>query len=233
MTNVALVVVIALAFAVEGALGFGATLVAVTLGAFLVPVDALLPAFVPLNAVLSASIVARSRRAVDVRLLLRVVLPAMALGMPFGMWAARSLDAELLVKVFGAFVIVIAAFELARRSLPLPSPLLLVLGGLVHGAFGTGGPMAVVVVGREVEDKSAFRATLSALWLLLNGALLAGWFFDGKLHAESATLTSLLAIGLVAGMIVGEVLHRTVPATLFRRVVWLGLLAAGTVLLAR
>lgn len=229
----ALLAVTALAFTVEGALGFGATIVAVTLGAFVVPIHELLPVFVPLNMILSASLVARGRRHVDLRFLLWRALPLMAVGLPLGMIAVRVVDAAAAARVLGAFVVVLAAFELVRRPLPLPSPVLLLLGGVVHGAFGTGGPLAVAAAGRTLDDKARFRATLSALWLGLNVVLVAGFAVDGRLTPASAGTSLLLAGGLLAGMVLGEVLHRRVPARAFRVAVWIGLAVAGLALVAR
>lgn len=228
-----LVAVVALAFTVEGALGFGATVIALTLGAFVVPMDTLLPALVPLNMVLSASIVWRSRRAVDRRWLLTRAVPLMALGMPLGMVAARSLDATLLVRSFGAFVCTIALFELMRRPLPLPAPALVLLGGVVHGAFGTGGPMVVAAAGRTLEDKTRFRGTLSALWLSLHVVLLSGFAHDGKLNQATALTVAALAVGVVPGIFVGEAVHRRVPVAAFRVVVWVVLGLAGLALISR
>lgn len=236
----ALALIVALAFTVEGALGFGATLVAVTLSAFLVPIDVLLPSFVPLNMILSASIVARSWRAVDVRLLFFRIVPWMGLGLPLGMWTARHLDGHLLVKGFGLFVAVLAMLELRARHAAQPSNgsraggnVLLALGGLVHGAFGTGGPMAVYVAGRSLVDKAAFRATLSALWIVLNVVLVGGFAMDGRVNASSVTLSAMLAAGLVAGIVLGEILHKKVPVTTFRVVVWAALAVAGVALALR
>ena len=55
----ALFAIALVAFAVEGTLGFGSTVIAVSIGAQLVPLDELLPAFVPLNIVLSLSLLRR------------------------------------------------------------------------------------------------------------------------------------------------------------------------------
>jgi uncharacterized protein len=228
-----LVGVVALAFAIEGALGFGATLVAVTLGAFFVPVDALLPAFLPLNLVLSSAVVLRDRRHVDLRWLTRQALPFMGLGLPFGMLGARWLDPTLLARALGAFVVVLAVMELARRPAPLGRRALLFAGGLVHGALGTGGPLAVAAAGRALPDKSAFRATLAALWLALNAVLVTGFALQGSFGKESLRTSALLSVGLLVGMIAGELLHRRASGAGFRLVVWCGLAAAGAVLALR
>jgi uncharacterized protein len=149
VTLLPLAAVVLAAFVIEATIGFGATVVAVSLGAFLLPVDELLYVFVPLNVALSAALLSRGLRLVEGRLLVSRVLPFMALGLPAGMMALTWMDPGALKGAFGAFVVVLSAFELAKkeasaRALPVfPTRSLLVLAGIVHGAFATGGPLVV------------------------------------------------------------------------------------------
>src|SRR5262245_29563931 len=88
--------IVAVAFAVETALGFGAALITLALGSFLIDLEELLPALVPLNVVLSYWLVARNHRDIDRRFFLRPLLPAMALGLPLGLVLFELVDASLL-----------------------------------------------------------------------------------------------------------------------------------------
>ncbi|MCC6621567.1 MAG: sulfite exporter TauE/SafE family protein [Deltaproteobacteria bacterium] len=232
-----------LAFTVEAALGFGATIVTVTLGALVAPVEVILPAFVPVNVVLSLRLVLKFQGQVRWDLLLKRVLPLMAIGMPLGIFAFAELDSALLVKVFGGFVIALALLELlvrrastppARGGLGGPFPVaLLVLGGVVHGAFGTGGPMVVYVCGRLLPLKGEFRATLSALWLVLNSILVVSHVAGGRWTSETPLLTAALVPALLVGLVLGQALHDRIPADRFRRVVFVMLALAGAVLVLR
>jgi len=237
-----LAAIVCLAFVIEAALGFGATVVAVTLGAFVAPIDVVLPAFVPLNLLLSGYLVGRYARHVERRLLLRRILPLMALGLPAGMWLFHGGSETLLRTGFGGFVVALSAGELlagrlgapARRPLaPAWQAALLVLGGVVHGAWATGGPLAVYVAGREVHDKRAFRATLSALWLVLNAVVVGGYAVAGDLNGGSLRLSAILLVPLALGILAGEWVHGRVDGARFRTLVFAMLLVAGAVLAAR
>ena len=248
-----LVVVVFAAFTVEAAAGFGATLVTVALGAFALPIELILPAFVPVNVALSATLAARGRADVDVRLLLRGVLPAVAVGMPVGYFGARLGDPRTLKLAFGVFVVALGSFELLRSRASATAstdeastdeaarPIarttaagLLGLGGVAHGAFATGGPMIVYVLGRTLgDDKSRFRATLSALWLVLNGALALSYAADGSLDRGSLARSVTLVPALAAGLWLGERIHARIHGPSFRRGVFALLVAAGAVTIAR
>jgi uncharacterized membrane protein YfcA len=239
----ALALIVALAFTVEAALGFGATVIAVTLGAQFMALDDLLPALVPVNVLLSAWIVLRHGRHADRALMLRRVLPAMAPGMLAGLLLWRWAHASALLLALGAFVAALAAWELLRErvaastaSRPLPQAvevLLLALAGVAHGLWGSGGPLVVYTAGRRVADKATFRATLTLLWLALGLVLCGQYAVQGLLGRESALLSALLLPSLALGLWAGERLHGRVPEVAFKRVVWVVLLVAAVVLVGR
>lgn len=229
----ALVPIVALAFCVEATLGFGATVLAVSLGAFVVDVRELLPALVPVNAALSLWIVARDRAHVDARLLVRRVLPLMALGLPIGMVAFTSFDGAGLRKALGVAVLALALCELlrlGRRLAPHVRVVALVAAGALHGALGSGGPLVVWALGDRTAEPRTLRATLATLWLVLGLVLLAGYAWGGRLDARAATGSVWCAVGLVVGALVGDALHRRIDAARFSRLAWVALALVGALL---
>jgi uncharacterized membrane protein YfcA len=121
----------------------------------------------------------------------------------------------------------------ARPLATAPAAVLLVLGGLIHGAFGTGGPMAVYVAGRQLTDKRVFRSTLSALWLLLNGVLVVTYALGGYLTVQSAKLSLVMLVPLLVGTVVGEWTHQRLKGRTFAMLVFAVLLVAGLALAVR
>ena len=211
----------------------------VAIGAALVPIPKLLPAFIPLNLMLSAWLVIRGRAQVDRRLLFGRVVPWMALGLPFGLLALARVDEGILMRLFGVFVLVLSGIELSRRTVearPLPpavSAVALAAAGVIHGAFATGGPLVVWVVGRTITDKAVFRSTLAGLWFVMNATLLLGYAWSGALNVETAWMSAAMAPGLVAGLVVGELIHTRVDPQLFRKLVFMLLGAVGVMLVTR
>lgn len=231
-----------LAFSVETALGFGATLITVAIGSFFIDLEALLPAIAPLNLILSLYLVGRYHREIDRRVLFGKLLPFMALGLPLGLALLWIADASVLKRLFGAFLVAVSVLELwrARSVKEAAAPLgrvseagFLVLGGAIHGAFMTGGPMVVYVASRILHDKSRYRATLSALWVILNTVLLALYAWRGDLGPRERGLTLTLLPAIALGMIAGELAFRRLNAALFRTMVFAMLLASGIALLVR
>ncbi|MCC6216931.1 MAG: sulfite exporter TauE/SafE family protein [Polyangiaceae bacterium] len=236
----ALFPVVAAAFAVEAALGFGGTVITVAVGSLWLPIPAVLPVLVPLGTALSAVLVARNVAHVAWRPLALRVLPWVAAGVPVGLYALTRVDAGWLKRGFGVFVLGLALTELRRAHSGAAAPLggparatLLALGGVVHGAFSTGGPMLVYVLGRELPDKARLRASLSVLWLPLNAALLVTYATQGRFTATTGVASAALVPAWAIGLVAGEWAHRRVSRERFAFAVLVVLAAVGAIVAAR
>ena len=165
----ALAALVFAAFAVETAAGFGSTLIALSLGAQLLPLEELLAIVIPVNLLLSARVALRDRDAVAWRVLGASVAPAMGLGMAlaFGLWGEPAGPA--LVRAFAAFVVTLAAWELWRaRDVkaqtqtqsqaelgPWAARAWLLGAGVAHALFAASGP---IVVDGKLDDAAWTKA---------------------------------------------------------------------------
>ncbi|MSP72690.1 MAG: sulfite exporter TauE/SafE family protein [Myxococcales bacterium] len=241
--QLALMGVVALAFLLEAVVGFGATVLTVSLGALFLPLETLLPVFVPVNFALSLYLVSRHFRSAHVGLLVRRVLPFMLVGMAVGLFSSGLFERHLLLTVLGLFVVVMSTLQLvgllsASGETPPPLPRriawpMLLIGGFIHGLFGSGGPMVVYVLAREGYEKATFRATLAVLWLVLNGLLIVDFVRQGRLNATTLGDSLLLVPPLLLGIAAGEWLFARVEARTFRLLMFSVLGLAGLSLTLR
>lgn len=234
------------AYAVQTVTGFGSMLLAVTFGAHLLPIRDLVTLAVPVSLLQTGYIVARHRDGIRWRLLGLRVLPLMGLGMAGGYLLGRDLTGNWLKMAFGAMVLILAARELyllwrtrkdataGARPIPQGASVAAMLGaGVVHGIYATGGPLLVYAIGREGLPKREFRSTLSAVWIVLNLVLVAGFAAEGRYSESNAIDLLVLVPAVPLGLIVGEVLHHRVPERPFKIAVFTLLVAAAVSLLAR
>jgi uncharacterized membrane protein YfcA len=70
-------VFILLAYTVEAITGFGSLVIALSLGALILPIPAMLPVVVPLNVLMTGYLVWRNRQHIFWPVLLKLVLPLM------------------------------------------------------------------------------------------------------------------------------------------------------------
>ncbi|UWN50373.1 hypothetical protein ASALC70_02594 [Alcanivorax sp. ALC70] len=228
------------AYTTEAMTGFGSIVIALSLSALVLPLDVLMPVLVPLNLVLSGYLTLRYHRLVDWRLLLTGILPMMAAGTLAGFLARPWLDQGIARPLFGALVVAFSVRELWRLRHattvaahgPWWSRFWMLMAGLTHGLFASGGPLLVYALNGIRLDKGRFRATLVLVWFSLNGLLTLGFLISGDLARQGGHLLALVPVVLL-GIVLGEALHHRVDERRFRQVLFTVLLLAGVALLAR
>jgi uncharacterized protein len=229
---------ILLAYTLEAITGFGSIVIALSLGALLLPIDQLLPVLVPLNICMTGYLVSRHWRLIDRRLLLGTILPGMLVGTLLGYLLLPWLDAALLKSGFGVLILWFAGRELwrlhhgsAARRRPAWLTRLITLGaGVSHGLFASGGPLLVYGLAGTELDKARLRATLMTVWFTLNSLLTLAFLVDGRLLPALPQVAAYAPL-LLLGVWLGERLHRRVSEAHFRIAIHCLLLATGALLL--
>jgi uncharacterized membrane protein YfcA len=160
--------------------------------------------------------------------------------LPLGVLLVQWLPRRPLFLVLGLVLIAAAVSEFisrrnggAGRLAPPWLRALLFAGGIIHGAFGTGGATLVVYAQQVFTRKEVFRATLSAFWTILNPVLLTTLLFR---HSPTPAEAFLIALALpflfFATWHANRVADR-IPQTAFRRLVAVLLLVAGVMTVGR
>ncbi|WP_068826530.1 sulfite exporter TauE/SafE family protein [Pseudomonas sp. BMS12] len=229
---------ILLAYTLEAITGFGSIVIALSLGALLLPIDQLLPVLVPLNICMTGYLVSRHWRLIDRRLLLGTILPGMVAGTLLGYLLLPWLDAALLKVGFGALILWFAGRELWRlqrgataKVRPAWLTRLITLGaGISHGLFASGGPLLVYGLAGTELDKARLRATLVTVWFTLNSLLTLAFLADGRLLPALPQVAAYAPL-LLLGVWLGERLHRRVSEQHFRIAIYCLLLVTGALLL--
>lgn len=229
---------ILLAYTLEAITGFGSVVIALSLGALLLPIEQLLPILVPLNIAMTGYLSWRYRKLIDRPLLLGSILPGMLVGTLLGYSLLPWLDAQVLKRGFGVLVLWFAARELLRRppakGQRVPTRIMRAIttaAGICHGLFASGGPLLVFALAGSPLDKSRLRATLVAVWFTLNSVLTLAFLLDGRL---TPTLPQVLSYAplLLIGIWLGERVHARVDERFFRHGIYALLLVTGVLLIA-
>ncbi len=111
--------------------------------------------------------------------------------------------------------------------------LLLVASGVVHGMFVCGGPLLVSYLTGRIKDNKAFRATISTVWIFLNGIMFITHIVTGK-WTKPTIITGAAAIPfLLAGMFIGSLLFKRMSKKAFMILTYVLLLISGISLLVK
>jgi uncharacterized membrane protein YfcA len=235
-----LIPIIVLAYTTNAMIGFGAPLVAVTLGANFMPVDLLVPSLVPLSVIVPGIIAFRHRRYIHRDLLLKQIFPFMGSGLILGLLIYPLLKGINLKGLLGGFVVILSTRELIAlrkssasdaQTSKVATGCWQILAGITHAFYITGGPLLVYSVSRLELDKEVFRSTLCSVWVGLNILLVIVFALNGRLNTESIKITAPLIMVLPLGIVLGEWLHNRFNPTVFRAIIYGLLLCSGIKLL--
>ena len=225
------------AFTTEAMTGFGSIVIALSLGALVLPIPEILPVLVPLNIVMSGTLSWRHRHHIHWPTLWRLILPLMVLGTLAGYGLRPWLGEQLLKHAFGVLVLWFTTRELWRMVKGIKvkphgawwTRGWMFLAGITHGLFASGGPLLVYALSGLSLDKQRFRATLILVWLSLNSLLTVVFLLDGTLLPAAPRIGMLVPV-VIAAMVLGEVLHHRVNEERFRQVVFVVLWFTGLIL---
>ena len=226
-------------YTTEAMTGFGSIVIAVSLGALVLPIDAMLPVLVPLNIFMSGYLGVKNRANIHWPTLTRMILPAMTVGTLGGYFLRPHVSTVLLKSLFGVLILWFATRELWRlraavlpTSAPRPPVItsaLMVGAGITHGLFASGGPLLVYALTGNALKKDALRATLIAAWFVLNGLLTVAFVIDGSAITAAPRMMMYLPI-VAVGIVLGERLHHKINELNFRRALFTVLAIVGLML---
>lgn len=230
-------VVLAIAYFVRGIAGFGSGLIAIPLLLMWFPLLLAVPLVVALDYLASASQGIKDRQSICWREIWPL-LPFALLGVAGAIYLLQTVDSRLLLKALAVFIILYALYSLSGKNpesahsrwwaVPAGG-----LGGVIGTAFGTGGPFYVVYLQMRRLDKTQFRATFAAIFLLDGANRLAGYFISGMLTLQFLKLLAMALPVMLAGIYLGGKVHTTVSQETFRRGIGFLLIGSGIALLAR
>ena len=218
---------------VRGFSGFGAGLVMVPSLSLLVGPALAVPMVVLMEAVAAAYLVPTALR--DVRW--KTVLPlglAACVTIPIGSVALASLDGLVMRRAISAVVIVsVAVLWTGWRYRKRPStPVVVATGatsGLLTGAAGVGGPPVILFFLSGQENAPGVRAGLICYFAITQLAALGSYAFGGLLGRDVGIGAAVLFPVFLLGTWLGTRLFGRVDDGLFRRLVYVFLIAVAVV----
>lgn len=228
-----------ISYTTETLTGFGSIVIAVSLGALLLPIPEMLPVVVPLNILNSTYLSIKHRKNIHWPTLLHLILPAMTLGTITGHFLKPYVGNILLKSLFGVLIIWFSLRELLRlfgANPPLSTPRARPItwgwmgaAGITHGLYASGGPLLVYALTGQPLNKDRMRATLIFVWLFLNSLLTVLYLVQGTLLPALPRTAMYLPMALL-GLIVGEALHSRINELQFRKALFSVLALTGVAL---
>lgn len=220
---------------IRSAFGFGEALVAVPLLAFVIPVETAAPLAVLVSITVAAVALLQDWRKVHFASAAWLLL-ATLLGTPLGLLLLTAAPEQAVKAGLGAVIIAFSLYSLSsRHTLELKNdrlaPLFGFLAGVLGGAYGMNGPPLVLYGSLRRWSPQHFRATLQGYFLPASALAMTGYAVAG-LWASAITEYYLLALPpVLIAVLLGRALNQRLNLRIFLRLVHLGLIVIGAMLL--
>jgi uncharacterized protein len=229
--------ILIVAYVVRGITGFGSGLIAIPLLAMMLPLTIVVPMIGLLDYSASLSHGLKHRRAIAWREILPL-LPFTFIGVGAALYLFKTIDAALLTRFLGGFVLLYALYSLfggnphghATRNWAIPAG---GLGGFIGTLFGTGGPFYVIYLQIRGLDKSAFRATIATIFFIDGASRIVGYTASGFYSKETLILVASGLPIMAVAMYIGGHVHTNISQESFRRAIGVVLIGSGLALIFR
>ena len=224
---------------IEGVTGFGATVLGMPFVILLLGVEVAKPVLTLYALLLCLYFVIKDVKLIEWKHYLRMMV-LLLLGLPIGILVYNYLPQEALLKILGVFMVLVAIRGLLitfnkiskdRQIKDWIALTLVFLGGIIHGAYASGGPLVIIYATEKIKDKSKFRATLCLIWVTLSTIILCQMAFASQITQEVVKVSIYGLPFLIIGTLLGNWAHHKLNQDLFMKLTYIILLTTGVFLL--
>ena len=211
---------------IKGILGFGLPLITMSLLPFVVPVEksivisALVQPLTNLGQLITSGGI---RRAAESVMPVLLGLPA---GVIVGTWFLASLESENLLAILGCTVLAFSLYNLTGFSIRITDTYRQITGGILGFAGGVigiltsiNGPVFIMYLLGIGADRQNFRSAIALLFVVSALLISSGFWSVGLLDKPTVLLGMYCLLPAFAGMWLGNLVGKKIPAEVFRRIV--------------
>lgn len=215
---------------IQGITGFAGTVLAMPFTILLLGIDVAKPLLNIITLIACILIVFESYKNIVWKEFLKMT-SIMFLGVFIGEYMYSIFPVDLLLTIYAIFIILIALKGiLVKQSYNLDEKILvgiIMLAGIIHGMFLSGGPLLIIYAVKKLQDKGEFRATLASVWIVLNSYLLIKQFVSGLIVTQVVTLALWSIPVLIIAIIIGKKLYEHMSQKVFLMLSYILLLISG------
>ncbi len=211
------ILVVVLSNVIQCITGFAGTVLAMPFSVMLVGYNVAKPTLNLLGVVTSIGVLISDYKAINKKEFFKIIA-VMLVGIAGGTFITQhfELNPSLLYKLLGSVVIFFAIFDTylfvrKKTDKELSAPIamiLLISAGLVHGMFVCGGPLLVTYASARLKDSKEFRATLSAVWIVLNSIIFCTDIKAGYINGRFFMVFIVLFLFLVLSILIGRLVSK-------------------------
>lgn len=219
---------------VQALAGFGGTLIAMPPGIMIMGMGVTKPVMTFVAWITGVIVVVQEYKHINARELMKMV-GVMLAGVLGGIWLTGRLQLNFLLILYGIVVAGIGIKRLFFKQKKEPSPLVqnaaLAVAGIMQGLFVSGGSFLAVYSVAKIKEKQEFRATVNAVWAIINTIMIITYFINGSVTKDVLTASGTAIIPTLITVWLGGVLTKRVKQETFLKIIYVVLIISGAVLL--
>lgn len=240
-------IVVFLANIIQCITGFAGTVLAMPFSMMLVGYSVAKPVLNLLGIVASVGVVATNRKSINIKELLRIIgfmLVGMLVG--FGINSKFNMNPDFLYKLLGSIVILFMLLGVYNTFFKksqndknettlstIIGYIVLIIAGVVHGMFVCGGPLLIIYASKKFKEREQFRATLSAVWIVLNSIIMVSDISTGLFNSDLLLVAGLSVLILIGAIAIGNILAKKMNNTVFMIITYILMGISGASLLIK
>lgn len=229
------IVVVFITNTIQAITGFAGTLLAMPPSILLIGVN---EAKVILNLIawISCFVIAiQNYKFINKKELLKIVL-FMLVGMIIGIKLFNLLELKVLLIGYGILIISISIKGLfIKKSFNVPKffmgEIILLVSGIIHGMFISGGALLVVYAVSTFKNKNEFRANVSSIWVILNGIMACNHVKNGYITGKIVILLVISIIPMFIAIYLGNILYKKINPKVFLKITYILLCISGVLVI--
>ena len=234
LNEVLFILVLMFGVFVQALAGFGGTLLSMPLGIMLMGMSMTKPVMTIVAWLTGVVVLLTDYKYINWRELLKMTV-VMLVGVFGSMWLTGKIQLNFLLIIYAIVVAGVGFKKLFFPSNKQPSKIIqggaLAIAGLMQGLFVSGGSFLAVYAVAQLKEKREFRATVNAVWGIINITMIVSYFMSGAMTKEVLTMSAIAIIPALVAIWLGGVLTKYVKQQTFLKVIYLILIVSGIVLL--
>ena len=155
----------------------------------------------------------------------------MVVGMIAGMKIFEIFPVSQLLVLYGIMIIIIAVWKLfVKKEVHLPQLLMLgviLIAGIIHGMFVSGGALLVIYAASVLKDKEEFRVTMALIWVTIGCYMTGTQVIAGNFNSHVMLLLVTGIIPVFVGTWIGTKLVKKINQKTFMTITYVLLLLSG------
>ena len=225
--------IIFIASAVQGAVGFGFVLIVAPLLTIFLPLKILVPTFILFGLVVNTMIIFSVKQHISLKEIWVLIVMGI-IGIPIGVYGLNNLDPESLKFIIGIVILLTSlamykGFKLNLKNKSLSFSFAGFISGVLNGSISMSGPPIVLFLANEGYDKNKFRANTNAYFIITNVITIITLAFNGYITADVLQFAGSNLIILILGTISGIYISKKINEQTFKKVILILLIATGIV----